>query len=108
VSAAWQPGVYRVVIEIAGAPARIEGREGLICGPFAIGPDASHGVQLVHIPTGQVVAESDRCTPLQAFHERLLAEFGALDWTRRDLAALATADHYIRAQRLRQASGCRP
>lgn len=107
-SAAWQPGSYRVVVQAEGAPARIEGRDGLVCGPFAIGPDDGHGVQLVHMPTGHVVAESDRCTRLMAFHERLLAEFGALDWTRRDLAALATADHYIRAQRLRQASGCRP
>ena len=104
----WQPGAYRVAVPRDGAPARLVRREGLVWGPFALGPDDHGAVQLVHIPTASVVAEHDCTGPLRRFHEALLSEFGALDWRRGDLAALTTADHYIRAQALRQRTGCRP
>lgn len=104
----WIGGRYRVMICDACGAEKLIWRDGLICGAFAIGPDAAHGIQLVHIPTASVVAEADRVRELVQFHEKLMVEFGALDWRRPNLAALATADHFIRAQRLRQTSGCRP
>ncbi len=104
----WQPGAYEVAICADGDPIRMEAREGLVCGAFAIGPGGPAGAQLVHIATGQVVAESERERSLMGFHEALLIEFGALDWHRRDLAALTTADQYIRAQLLRRFCGCGP
>lgn len=104
----WTPGRYQVAVAINGDAARLETRHGIICGPFAIGPAGPDGAELVHIPTGQLVAEADSARRCMDFHEALLTEFGALDWFRRDLAALTTADQYVRAQRLRRYAGCWP
>lgn len=105
---AWTPGAFRVAVCVDGDPVRMEDREGLVCGAFALGPGGMAGVQLVHRPTGSVVAEAVDTRSLMNFHESLLIEFGALDWRRGDLAALTTADHYIRAQSLRRRAGCEP